>query len=737
MKQTAGCMRINRTQNIIMEGKMEIKMTKIPKDDTKRMTEREILGIADIIGVLGDDFSNIYCVDCRTKNIEIYRYENKNVGVKEVLHEKSPYESAIQGYIEKNVYSDDKEKMKSATDFDNIYNQLKHVAQFTVHYRVKRNNEILYYRMKCARIGKADDFQKIIFAFASEDADVRLNELGVMMKSSGATGKRKILIVEDDELNLEMLESLLVDKYEILTAKNGRTGLKVLEEYYKELSLILLDVQMPVLNGFEFLKKVREDALISSVPIIVITANDSVDTELICLDLGAADFITKPYNADIIRRRIRNVIRLKESSMTLEAVERDELTGLYTEQAFLHYVKQMMSFKPNKKMQLIIAKIKDFKLINSIYGMKKADEFLCYLASAYSRRLKDGLIARKGSTSFVCLFYGDDELNHSELADTIAEIAKNAPIKGVKVKYGIYENIDKSLPVSTVCDYASLTAEAIMESYECDVAFYTEKQAKMRIYEQMIENDFEKALNNQEFLVYYQPKVDLVTEKVIGAEALVRWKKPDGTMVSPGEFIPVYEKNGQIEKLDEYVFQKVCQLQKRKLDEREKLLSISVNLSRSSILRDGIAERYIKIAEENEIPISCVPLELTESAAIYGKRIHGTTEQLVNAGFKLHMDDFGSGYSSMICLNQLPFSTLKIDKSLVDHICEPKGKTLVEQIIMLSKLLNMEVVAEGVENIEQIEELRKMKCDVIQGFYYAKPMSENEFIEYVKVNRLR
>lgn len=709
-------------------------MTKIPNDDMEKMTGREIFGIADIIGVLGDDFSNIYCVDCKTKNIEIYRYENENVGVKEVLNEKNPYEAAIHGYIETNVYVDDKEKMKNATEFGNICNQLRHAAQFTVHYRVKRYNEILYYRMKCARIGEADRFQKIIFAFASEDADVRLNELGTMMKSSGATGKRKILIVEDNEMNLKMLDALLADKYEVLTAKNGRIGLNILEEKYKELSLVLLDVHMPVLNGFEFLKRVREDALLSSVPIMVITANGGIDVELNCLDLGAADFITKPYHSDIIIRRIRNVIRLKESSLTLEAVERDELTGLYTEQAFSHYVKQIMSFKPNKKMQLIVAKVKDFKLVNSIYGAEKADEFLRYLASAYSKRLKDGLIARKANTSFVCLLYGDKELDHRKMADTINEISENAPIKGVKVKYGIYEDIDKNLPISTCYDYVSLAIETIMESYDHDIAFYTEEIAKKRIHEQMIENCFEEALNDEEFLVYYQPKIDLSTEKVIGAEALVRWKKSDGTMVPPGEFIPVYEKNGQIEKLDEYVFRKVCQLQRREMDEWKKLINISVNLSRSSILHDGIAECYIKIAKDNKIPFSCVPLEITESAAIYGKRIHSTTEQLVNAGFKLHMDDFGSGYSSMLCLNQIPFSALKIDKSLIDHVCEEKGKTLVEQVIMLSKLLNMKVVAEGVETEEQIIELRKMNCDEIQGFYYAKPMSEKEFTEYAKGN---
>lgn len=691
--------------------------------------------ITDIINILGNDFSNIYCVNRKDQSIEIYRYENCAVGVEEVLKSKKPYKTAMKRYIESNVAAEDKQKMEIATELENVCNQLQKESQFTVHYRVKRNNEILFFRMKCARIGDADSFQEIVFAFASEDTDVRLNELGLMMKSSGATAKRKILIVEDDELNQEILLSLLEDKYEIITAENGKIGLKLLEDHYKELSLILLDIQMPVMNGFEFLKKVQEDVLLASVPVIVMTANNETETELTCLDLGAADYIRKPYNAELIRKRIRNVIRLKESSLTLQVVEQDELTGVYTEQAFSHYVKQIMKFRPNKEMHLIIGKIKDFKLVNSIYGVKKSDELLCYLASAYSKRLKDGLIARRGSSSFVCLLYGEGGLHHQELADTVNEIAEKAPITGIKIKYGIYENIDKSLPITTICDYTSMATETIMENYDCDCAYYTEEIAQKRIYNQTIENSFTDALRDKEFVVYYQPKVDLITEKVIGAEALVRWKKADGSMISPGEFIPVYENDGQIQKLDEYIFEQVCQLQKRTMKESKNLLPISVNLSRSSILYRGVAGRYIEIAGENEVPTSCVPLEITESAAIYSQRIRKTAKQLVEAGFKLHIDDFGSGYSSLTSLNELSFSTLKIDKSLIDHVCEKKGKTLVEQVIMLAKVLNMKVIAEGVETKEQLFELRKMECDEIQGFYYARPMPEDEFIEYVSSNR--
>lgn len=156
-----------------------------------------------------------------------------------------------------------------------------------------------------------------MFAFANEDADVRRNELEEIVQSGMTAGKRKLLIIDDNALNREMLREILQDRYEILTAENGKVGFEILEQNCKELSVILLDMQMPVCDGPQFLKRIREDMLLSSVPVIVITANDDADAELTCLNLGASDFIRKPYNADIVRGRIGNVIKLKESALTL------------------------------------------------------------------------------------------------------------------------------------------------------------------------------------------------------------------------------------------------------------------------------------------------------------------------------------------------------------------------------------------------------------------------------------
>ena len=204
-------------------------------------------------------------------------------------------------------------------------------------------------------------------------------------------------------------------------------------------------------------------------------------------------------------------------------------------------------------------------------------------------------------------------------------------------------------------------------------------------------------------MFYLQPKYNTRTEQIVGAEALVRWKRPDGSIISPGEFIPLYEKNGQV------------------------LFPVSVNLSRASLYYDGMIERYVKIIEEMGILFGCVPIELTETASLYNEQIKELTEKLVETRFQLHMDDFGSGYSSMTSLNMLPFNVLKLDKSLIDFIDQERGHQVIRHTIALAHGLGMEVLAEGVEEKEQVDILKGMDCDEIQGFYYSRPLPYEEF----------
>ena len=540
--------------------------------------------------------------------------------------------------------------------------------------------------------------------------------------------KRKVLIVEDNEINREILKVTLEDDYDVLEAVNGEEGLNILSQYYKDISLILLDVVMPVCDGFEFLSRQKSDSLLASIPVIVTTGNNSQEDELKCLSLGAVDFITKPYNALIVKSRIDSVIKLRESSMTLAAIEKDELTGLYTRQAFYHHARTFTHFMTEEKFNVVILDVSDFKLINGTYGTKKGNEVLVYLSNAFRYYVKNGLLTRYEGDQLLGLFHSKVKMDVERINRNINKIAEEAPIPNIRIKVGIYEDVDTNLSIPVICDRALMAEKSISKDFKTNVAFYTDEMNQKQLAQRQMENDFKSAIANREFKVYYQPKYDVNTENIVGAEALVRWQKPDGTLISPGAFIPLFESDGLVVHLDEYVFENVCQFQKERMENKLPMVPISVNLSRASIHFNDVVEHYVDIVNQKQIPFECVPIELTESATLYSEKILEITDQLVKAGFTLHMDDFGSGYSSLTSLNELNFSTVKLDKSLINYIDQARGKKIVQQAIDLGHGLDMKVVAEGVESKEQRDCLKEMHCDMIQGFYYSKPLKQEDFM---------
>lgn len=583
------------------------------------------------------------------------------------------------------------------------------------------------------RVMEDGRLSQIIIGFANEDLDIRRNNIDMFNNALPSNVvKRKVLIVEDNEINREILKETLEDDYDVLEAVNGEEGLNILSQYYKDISLILLDVVMPVCDGFEFLSRQKSDSLLASVPVIVTTGNNSQEDELKCLGLGAVDFITKPYNARIVKSRIDSVIKLRESSMTLAAIEKDELTGLYTRQAFYHHARTFTHFMTEEKFNVVILDVADFKLINGTYGTKKGNEVLVYLSNAFRYYVKNGLLTRYEGDQLLGLFHSKVKMDVERINRNINKIAEEAPIPNIRIKVGIYEDVDTNLSIPIICDRALMAEKSISKDFKTNVAFYTDELNQKQLAQRQMENDFKSAIANREFKVYYQPKYDVNTESIVGAEALVRWQKTDGTLISPGAFIPLFESDGLVVHLDEYVFESVCQFQKERMENKLPMVPISVNLSRASIHFSDVVDRYVDIVNQKQIPFECVPIELTESATLYSEKILEITDQLVNAGFTLHMDDFGSGYSSLTSLNELNFSTVKLDKSLIDYIDQVHGKKIVQQAIDLGHGLDMKVVAEGVESKEQKDCLKEMHCDMIQGFYYSKPLKQEDFIEKLR-----
>lgn len=643
------------------------------------------------------------------------------------------YNDAMNQYIDDRVYEKNRDMLRMALSFNSLFSRLEKTEHFNIHYRSKNDSEVHFMYSHFGRVMEDGRLSQIIIGFANEDLDIRRNNIDMFNNALPSNGfKRKVLIVEDNEINREILKVTLEDDYDVLEAVNGEEGLNILSQYYKDISLILLDVVMPVCDGFEFLSRQKSDSLLASVPVIVTTGNNSQEDELKCLGLGAVDFITKPYNARIVKSRIDSVIKLRESSMTLAAIEKDELTGLYTRQAFYHHARTFTHFMTEEKFNVVILDVADFKLINGTYGTKKGNEVLVYLSNAFRYYVKNGLLTRYEGDQLLGLFHSKVKMDVERINRNINKIAEEAPIPNIRIKVGIYEDVDTNLSIPIICDRALMAEKSISKDFKTNVAFYTDELNQKQLAQRQMENDFKSAIANREFKVYYQPKYDVNTESIVGAEALVRWQKTDGTLISPGAFIPLFESDGLVVHLDEYVFESVCQFQKERMENKLPMVPISVNLSRASIYFSDVVDRYVDIVNQKQIPFECVPIELTESATLYSEKILEITDQLVNAGFTLHMDDFGSGYSSLTSLNELNFSTVKLDKSLIDYIDQVRGKKIVQQAIDLGHGLDMKVVAEGVESKEQRDCLKEMHCDMIQGFYYSKPLKQEDFIEKLR-----
>jgi len=423
---------------------------------------------------------------------------------------------------------------------------------------------------------------------------------------------------------------------------------------------------------------------------------------------------------------------MKSSEKMIQSMEFDELTGLYTKHAFYRHARELIDANPGHDFDLIIGDVENFKLINSIHGEKTGDEVLCYLGGTFGKNTQNGICARFGGDQFVGLIIVEEERKEDWLLTMTNEIKEQCPIKNVDLKYGVYEGVNRNLSVSMMCDRALLALKSIKHNYEEVYAKYDGPISKKQLLTRTYENDFEDAIKNDEFVVWFQPKYDTQTEKMVGAEALVRWNRRDGKFVSPGEFIAIFEEDGLIVKLDEYVFRKVCMSIREWLDKKIKVVPISINVSRASMQHDGLVDRYLKIVKEFDIPLELIPIELTESASLHSVDIKNYTEDLKRAGFSLHMDDFGAGFSSLASLNTLPFDVVKLDKSLIDFIGQPVGDEIVRHIVELVHFKQLKIVAEGVENEKQLNTLRKMKCDTIQGYFYSKPRSLDDFVALLK-----
>lgn len=421
---------------------------------------------------------------------------------------------------------------------------------------------------------------------------------------------------------------------------------------------------------------------------------------------------------------------------------RDPVTGHASFGRFRSDARDILQYAESGQYAMVCLNIQMFQYINELYGYQEGDRVLMMVSTVLHGALRDGeLMARTNADRFAALLYYDGK---EEIRDRVMDIMADIEAKvnrkedameyEIKMAAGVYIIEDTGEPVDKMVDRAkaAFTRENRGAFETC--GFYDTAIRERAVRQREMENHFETALGQEEFLVFYQPKYDVRSKCFHGAEALVRWNWMKESMVPPSEFIPLFEGNGMIVLLDEYVFSKTCRQVKSWLDRGLLPGPVSVNISRVHLYQKSFAETYFRIIEETGVPASAISLELTETALFDNVGIlNETLETFRERGVKILMDDFGSGYSSMQLLSSMPVDMLKLDKSMVDNSTEnEKTRAVLKSVINLAHSLGIAVTAEGVENKAQYDLLEEMGIDYIQGYYCAKPMPENDYEELMK-----
>lgn len=489
---------------------------------------------------------------------------------------------------------------------------------------------------------------------------------------------KTILIADNSIINRMQMGGILASEYNILEADNGHDALDIMRERGEDgIDAVLLDLHMPGQTGFDVLAEKQANPAIADIPVIVITADSVTAAEVHALDAGAADFLTKPIEPEIMRRRVSLVINareLEEQRMRVRMLEEaawitdhDDLTGLYTRKAFLREMQGMIDTHPDQEYLLAVWDFENFKTFNELFGTALGDKMLIAAARCMDDLFAGGgVYGRLGNDNFVFCFREGDADIEQVMEGIIGDISRLLSQNGIdfapSLATGVYLVEDTDVEVSVMLDRAMMARNTIKGDYDRHIAYYNSELTDRMLEEQDILNNMEHALENGEFQVQLQPVYGIDSNQPVSAEALVRWHRPGHGIVSPGVFVPLFEENGFISKMDHSIWEQVCQILASRHDRGLPEIPISVNLSRRSIFNSSLYDEIVALVEKYGIEPRLFRIEVTESS--YTENIDlviSMVTRLQDYGFTVLMDDFGSGYSSFNAFSDIPVDILKAD----------------------------------------------------------------------------
>lgn len=411
--------------------------------------------------------------------------------------------------------------------------------------------------------------------------------------------------------------------------------------------------------------------------------------------------------------------------------EKDVLTGLPSYAKFYTDAENKVKNNPDKRYAIVVFDIDRFKSINDIYGMIKGDEALKHIAVCLETLFEGKKnYSRMHSDRFTYIMSYEKKGQIIKKIEKLRKLINNNNFEFViNTSFGIYLATERNVPINLMCDRAAIACNTIKGNIMKFCAFFDEQYREDMLKINSIEKDMYKALENSEFKMYLQPKYRLSNDDLCGAEVLCRWFHPQKGIIPPNDFIPLFERNGFILKLDEYMWEQACKAIRGWLDTGKEPIPLSVNISRYHIKHNNLEMALLRLLKKYKLDAKYLNLEITESLFLdKPEELNRVLVKLQEHGFKLEVDDFGSGFSSLNLIRNITVDTIKMDKEFLDNeIATEKGKIVVNHTIDMAKDLNLLVIAEGVETKEHVDFLKKSNCDIAQGFYYAKPMSLEDF----------
>lgn len=458
--------------------------------------------------------------------------------------------------------------------------------------------------------------------------------------------------------------------------------------------------------------------------------NARISNQLLALAMAVIFFIV----VYIVVKEYKQVLKEKQRADEIRYnLEHDDLTGLLREKIFQTQVQERLSEIESDQYCIAYMDIYKFKLINEMFGYEKGDELLCAIAKEIQEMADehDGICGRISGDKFV-IFVPHIEVVLSQFRSGKRRYREIIPID-IYLHHGIYVITDTDIPIAQMIDGALIAQKAIKGNYDNYISYYDQKLKDKIVKEQEIISCMSDALENGEFIVYLQPQYNYRDGSISGAEALVRWKRPEKGLVSPGDFIPVFESNGFIIRLDENVWEQVCKMLRKWIDEGRKPMPISVNVSRADLLKGKVADKLMGLVEKYGLTPDLLRVEITESAYMDNpQKLISEINSLADCGFIVEMDDFGSGYSSLNMLKEIPLNVLKTDlKFLTGAGIAGRKEHILDSVIKMAHQMGMSIIAEGVETKEQADRLLQLDCECMQGFHFSRPIPVQEFEDLI------